>query len=276
MTKAAQSVPALGLNGVSYRTTSRKGLVSDVNLSVQPGQIVVIAGPNGAGKTTLVRMIAGLMKPSEGRILLAGACLASMRHAVRARQIAYVGQSEEPDGRLTVNQYVALGLLPRSGGLERDAPSRARDDALLAVGLRTLADRRLDSLSGGERQKAKIARAICQNPTLLVLDEPTNHLDARARGELLSLVAAMGITVVAALHDLTLIEAFADRVAVLDGGQLTAFGPPAETLSPQRVRSVFGVDMHRLPHPHRNQKLPTLDIQISKPDNTTQPERKTP
>lgn len=273
MTKAAQSVPALGLSGVSYLTRSRKGLVSDVNLSVQPGQIVVIAGPNGAGKTTLVRMIAGLMKPSEGQILLAGACLASMSHAVRARQIAYVGQSEEPDGRLTVNQYVALGLLPRSGGLERDAPSRACDDALLAVGLQTLADRRVGSLSGGERQKAKIARAICQKPTLLVLDEPTNHLDARARGELLSLVAAMDITVVAALHDLTLIEAFADRVAVLEGGQLSAFGPPAETLSPKQVRTVFGVDMHRLLHPDEHRRLPTLDIQISKANATTQSER---
>ncbi len=244
-------------------------------MSVRSGEIVVIAGPNGAGKTTLVRMIAGLLKPSAGQIHLAGRPLASLNHVQRARQLAYVGQSEEPDGRLTVAQYAALGRLPHAGPSERDAASDACLDALTTVGLRPLANRRMDSLSGGERQKAKIARAICQRPGLLVLDEPTNHLDALARGELLSLVAAMGISVVAALHDLTLIEAFADRVALMERGTLSAFGPPAETLSGRRVRDVFGVDLHRLPHPAEDRNLPTLDIPITKPNSMAQTERTT-
>ncbi|MBO6639032.1 MAG: ABC transporter ATP-binding protein [Roseitalea sp.] len=244
-------------------------LVANVSFKVRPGERVAIVGPNGAGKTTLIRMIAGLAAPGTGEVLIDGIPIARTSFAERARKIAYVGQSDEPDGRLTVIDYVALGSIPQARLFAGDSGHDRAGQALRAANLADLAQRRLDQLSGGERQRAKIARAICQRPSLLVLDEPTNHLDPQARGEQLSLVSSLGIPIVAALHDLTLIDAFADKVAVLADGRLQAFGPPDETLSTARVRNVFGVDLHRLRHPVNDYCLPTLDIQIPRPASTS-------
>lgn len=244
-------------------------LVSDVRFTVGPGERIAIVGPNGAGKTTLIRMIAGLARPSAGEVLIDGVSIVNMSFAERARRIAYVGQSDEPDGRLTVIDYVALGSIPHARLFAGDSGVDRAKEALEAASLSNLADRRLDQLSGGERQRAKIARAMCQRPSLLVLDEPTNHLDPQARGEQLSLVASMGIAIVAALHDLTLIDAFADKVAVLADGRLHAYGPPGETLSTSRVREIFGVDLHRLRHPEHDYHLPTLDIRVPQPVSTS-------
>jgi len=240
-------------------------LVSDISFDVGRGECVALVGPNGAGKTTLIRMIAGLAAPGHGEVLIDGQSVAAMSHAERARRIAYVGQSDEPDGRLSVRDYVALGCLPHARLFAGETGQQQARDALEEVRLAHLAGRRLDQLSGGERQRAKIARAMCQRPSLLVLDEPTNHLDPQGRGEQLALVASMGIPVLAALHDLTLIDAFADKVAILSDGQLRAFGPPDQTLSTANVRAVFGVDLHRLKHPARDYDLPTLDIPLLKP-----------
>ncbi len=262
---------ALSLLDVSFWPRGRSqndALVSDVSFAVRPGERIAIVGPNGAGKTTLIRMIAGLASPSAGEILIDGVSLATMSFAERARRIAYVGQSDEPDGRLTVINYVALGCIPHARLFAGDGGLDKAGEALQAASLSDLADRRLDQLSGGERQRAKIARAMCQRPSLLVLDEPTNHLDPQARGEQLSLVSSMGIPIVAALHDLTLIDAFSDKVAVLADGRLRAYGPPGETLSMSRVRDVFGVDLHRLKHPARDYHLPTLDIPMPRPVST--------
>lgn len=256
---------ALDLKGIGFWPQGRSrndALVSDVGFTVRPGECLAIVGPNGAGKTTLIRMIAGLASPSQGEILVDGVPLSTMNFAERARRIAYVGQSDEPDGRLTVINYVALGCIPHARLFAGDSGLDRAGEALEAASLSGLAGRRLDQLSGGERQRAKIARAMCQRPSLLVLDEPTNHLDPQARGEQLSLVSSMGIPVVAALHDLTLIDAFADVVAVLADGRLRAFGPPGETLSTARVRDIFGVDLHRLKHPEHDYHLPTLDIPV--------------
>lgn len=258
---------ALEVRSVSFRTSTHAALVANADLSIKQGEILAIIGPNGAGKTTLIRMIAGLTKPSHGEIVIAGALLSDMSFAKRACQIAYVGQSDDPDGRLTVSEYVALGFLPHAQLFATGMATDISQQAISAVGLSDFTNRRLDKLSGGERQKAKIARAICQKPTILVLDEPTNHLDPRARGELLSLVAGMGISVVAALHDLTLIDAFAHKVAVLEKGELRAFGAPSQILSPELVREVFQVDMHRLSHPSKDHLITALDIQILSEDS---------
>ncbi|HMQ58220.1 MAG TPA: ATP-binding cassette domain-containing protein, partial [Rhizobiaceae bacterium] len=130
------------------------------------------------------------------------------------------------------------------------------------TGLLPMGGRAIGSLSGGERQRAQIARAIAQAPRILFLDEPTNHLDPRARGEVLELVAGLGIAVVAVLHDLSLVAPFASRVAVLEGGRLVVCGTPDRALSPALVRQVFGVDVLRLPHPAENRELTIFDIPI--------------
>lgn len=258
----------IDVRNVSYWPSGRgpaDALVSDISFSIGPGECVALVGPNGAGKTTLVRMIAGLASPGAGSITMNGRSVAAMSFAERARRIAYVGQSDKPDGRLSVADYVALGLVPHAPLFAGDTGRQEARRACEAVGLGELAHRRLDRLSGGERQRAKIARVVCQKPQLLVLDEPTNHLDPQARGEQLAMVAAMGVPIVAALHDLTLIDAFADKVAILAEGRLHAFGPPCETLSTTKVRDVFGVELHRLIHPERDYRLPTLDVPLPRP-----------
>lgn len=266
------SRPVLELNMASFHTKRLPErepfwLVDRVTLVVKEGQILTLVGRNGAGKTSLIRMIAGLAKADHGEVLLNGAPMESFSCMERARHIAYVGQSSTPDGRLSVEQYVALGLMPH-GRLKPVALEERVTDALQTVGLLDFANRKMQNLSGGERQRTMLARAICQRPSLLVLDEPTNHLDPSARGELLSLVASLGIAVVAALHDLTLVDDFADQVAVLEGGRLIACGSPTETLTSERVRAVFDVDLHRLPNPVSGQSIPVLDVPIvRKPAN---------
>lgn len=252
----------LELRQVGYRPRGADALLSDLSLHVHDGEILVLAGPNGAGKSTLIRLIAGLSEPTGGEMRLGGRPYRDVPITERARVIAYVGQSEESCDRLTVSQYVSLGHLPhhRTGG--REAGARATDEALALADLTRLSGRRMGEISGGERQRAKIARAVCQRPRLLVLDEPTNHLDPLARGELLSLVSGLGIAVVAALHDLTLIEAFASHVALIQGGQLVAHGHPVEVLSSERVRAVFSVDLYRMPHPVEARQISVLDIPI--------------
>ena len=269
MTFEKRCPATLSAQGLSYRVRSTKGpvtLLHDISFRIDQNDILALVGPNGAGKTTLIRLIAGLEYPSSGAIFIDGQAIHSLSFIERARRIAYVGQSEEPDGRLFVEHYVGLGRLPHDGffaaGIKTDHAARA----LEALGIKELSARRMDSLSGGERQKAKIARALCQQPSLLVLDEPTNHLDPSARGELLGLVASMEIPVVVALHDLTLIDAFANKVAVISNGRLTAFGAPEAALSTEHVRRVFHVDLHRFDHPIESRKIPALDIALGDVD----------
>lgn len=253
---------ALDLNGLGHCAPGGAELLRDVTLHLHPGEILAVVGLNGAGKTTLIRLLAGLITPTSGTIALRGRPYDTLSSAELARQIAYVGQHDEADGRLSLQDYVTLGTLPHRAALSAADVSARVADALDQVGLSNLASARLEMLSGGERQRAKFARAICQAPNLLLLDEPTNHLDPAARGTLLTAALRLGITVVTALHDLTLIEAFASHVAVLRKGRLAAFGHPAEILQPDAVNEVFGVNLYRLNHPHEDRILPSLDIII--------------
>ncbi|MFT3688563.1 ABC transporter ATP-binding protein [Paenirhodobacter sp.] len=235
-------------------------LVEGVGLSVEAHDRLAIIGPNGAGKTTLLRMLAGVLRPGMGVVTLDGRDLARIPAVERARSIAVVGQSDQPDPRLSVLEYVALGRVPHAG--RRGDDRRIALAALERSGLLPMAGRSMGSLSGGERQRAQIARAIAQQPRILFLDEPTNHLDPRARGEVLELVAGLGIAVVAVLHDLSLVAPFASRVAVLDRGRLVACDTPDRALSLALVRRVFGVDVLRLPHPTDARELTVFDIPI--------------
>ena len=265
---------ALDLDGLGYRAPNGAVLLDTVTLHLLPGEILAVVGLNGAGKSTLIRLLAGLMAPSAGTITLQGRPYTTLSAAERARRIAYVGQHDDADGRLLLHHYVALGTLPHRALLSAAEIDDRVDDALHQVGLAENAAARLDQLSGGERQRAKFARAICQSPSLLLLDEPTNHLDPAAKGALLSAAMRLGITVVTALHELTLIEAFATHVAVLRQGRLAAYGHPAEIFTPDTVHETFGVRLYRLEHPSERRILPSLDIVIGDnadfaPDNRT-------
>jgi iron complex transport system ATP-binding protein len=192
-------------------------------------------GPNGAGKTTLLRAIAGLV-PYAGSIRVDGREVRTQRPGERARTIAVVPQSPLLPPEMTVGEYVALGRTPRLGMLGRPGASdrRAVSSALARLGLDALAERRLGALSGGERQRAVIARALAQEAPVLLLDEPTTALDIGRQQEALDLVSALraegGLTVLSAMHELTLAGRYPDRVALVAGGRVVAHGEPAEVL----------------------------------------------
>ncbi|SIQ96466.1 iron complex transport system ATP-binding protein [Rhizobium sp. RU20A] len=253
----------LDAKDLSFVTASGARIVRDVSLQVASGDRLAIIGPNGAGKTTLMQMLAGLLKPATGSLRLAGRPLDLLRPAERARLVAVVGQSDQPDRRIPVRDYVALGRIPHAGTVSPKVDAFLVCEALERTGMDGFARREMGSLSGGERQRAQIARALAQEPRILFLDEPTNHLDPRARGTLLSLVADLNLTVVAVLHDLHLVPGFATRVAVLSAGAMVASGPAAQALSRETIRDVFGIDLIRLPHPHEDRELTVFDIPLT-------------
>lgn len=252
--------PVLCADKVGFRTLSGQTIVHDVSLEVMAGDRLAIIGPNGAGKTTLLQMLSGMLPASTGRITLDGDPIGRMRGAERARQIAVVGQSDQPDRRVTLGDYVQLGRIPHGNRMSRRDEAGLIAHVLDQTGLASLARREMGSLSGGERQRAQIARALAQQPRILFLDEPTNHLDPGARGMLLGLVSALDLTVVAVLHDLNLVPGFATEVAIIDQGRLIACAPPDEALSRTRVREVFGIEVLRIPHPHENRDVTVFDI----------------
>jgi iron complex transport system ATP-binding protein len=248
--------------GVGYTVQTAEVLVEDVTLSVTDTDRLAIIGPNGSGKTTLLRMLAGTLRPTQGEVLIEDRRMDKLPPTERARSIAVVGQSDLPDARLAVIDYVELGRVPHHGLRRRSEERDIVVDALKRTGLLPMLARPLGSLSGGERQRAQLARAIAQEPKVLFLDEPTNHLDPRARGEMLQLVAGLGIAVVAVLHDLPMVTPFATQVAVMNESRLVALGSPASTLTPALVRQIFAVDVLRLPHPAEERELTIFDIPL--------------
>ncbi|WFP74688.1 ABC transporter ATP-binding protein [Mesorhizobium sp. WSM4906] len=251
--------PVLEARGLGA-TANGRALVDNVSLSLAAGERLAIVGPNGAGKTTLLRMLCGALSPSHGEVRLAGRRLDRITTAERALNIAVVGQTDQPDPRLAVIDYVELGRVPHAGLRRRHHDRDIVVEALRRTGLLPLLARTIGSLSGGERQRAQLARAIAQEPKILFLDEPTNHLDPRARGELLGLVAGFDMTVVAVLHDLALVAPFATRVAVMSNARLHALAPPRQALAQPLIREVFGIDVLHLQHPTEDRELTVFDL----------------
>lgn len=250
---------ALTLQGASLSAGNGRTLLHALDLTVAEGERIAVVGPNGAGKTSLLRLLSGRVAPTQGSVMFRGEAIAGIPTRDRARSIAVVAQGDTPDPRLILRDYVALGRLPHRGRVADAVHAAAVDESLARIGLTALAGRRLENLSGGERQRGAIARAVAQEPTLLLLDEPTNYLDPRARADVLALVRDLGTTVVAVLHDLTLVGPFADRVAVLDQGNLIAIGPPAEALSPSIVEDVFALHCFEVVNPETGRPLLVFD-----------------
>jgi len=248
------SPPAVRLEAVSASYGARPAL-QDVSLAIAPGEFLALTGPNGSGKTTLLRAVLGFLSPTHGQVEVQGTPVARLSPRERARRVAWVPQDEHARDDVPLNEYVLYGRYPHHGRLESEtAEERQLAAATLdAVGLTELADRGLLSISGGERQRATIARALVQSAPVLLLDEPTAHLDIAHQLDILGRVRALTrerrVTVVAALHDLNLAARFADRIVVLSRGRLVADGTPATVLSEELVARVWGIsaDLHREP-----------------------------
>jgi iron complex transport system ATP-binding protein len=214
---------------------------------VPQGQIVAICGANGAGKSSLLRLLYRHQVPRCGTVKLMGRDIWAMTASEAGRNLAAVLQEQPTDFALTARQIVALGRLPyRTGWGAAFSALGSEDAAIIEAAIRrmdlnAMADRAFGTLSGGERQRVMVARALAQEPRVIVLDEPTNHLDIRHQLELLALLKGLGLTVIATLHDLTLAAEFAERVLILAGGRILADGPPDATLTEDNLARAFQV-----------------------------------
>jgi iron complex transport system ATP-binding protein len=236
--------PLLEVRGVRVEIGGR-ALVDGVDVAVDRGEVVGLVGPNGAGKTTLLRAVSGVLTPASGAVLLGGRPIAELGRREFARQVAVVQQLPEAPSAMTVGELVLLGRHPHLGWFEQES-SRDRQIALLAMGragCSELAEREIATLSGGERRRAFIARALAQEPALLLLDEPTANLDAGAQaeiGSLLRALAADGVAVLVVLHDLTLAASVCDRVVLMSAGRVVASGAAREVITAEHVARVYG------------------------------------
>ncbi len=236
----------LVMSGVTVRAGGR-AIVSDASLAALPGTITGLIGPNGAGKSTLLAATLGLRTRDSGTVRFDGEDLAAMTAAARARLCAYVEQFATTTERLTARDAVSLGRIPYQSawqGSPDTADEAVIDESLEAVGMSGFGARAYHTLSGGEQQRVQVARALAQEPRLLLLDEPTSHLDIQAQLLILDLLqkrARAGATVVIAMHDLNLAARFCDRLVVLRAGRVAAQGTPANVLQPELLLDVYGV-----------------------------------
>jgi len=236
-------------------------VLDGVTAMLDRGRLVAIVGPNGAGKSTLLSCLAGLARPDAGRITLDGAPVAAIPARRRARRIGFLAQTPEIAWDVDVRAFVGLGRTPHLGAFgpsEEDAI--AVEAAIDTAGLRAFVDRPVTRLSGGERARALIARALAGRTDWLLADEPLTGLDPGHALDAVALFRALaheaGKGVVVTLHDLTLAARFADRVLMLDQGRLVADAPPEQALTPETLAAVYGVAARR----HVGEEGPLIEI----------------
>ncbi len=240
--------PELRLETISASLGGRR-VVDGVSTSFAAGELVALLGPNGVGKTTLLRAAAGLIGYS-GRILLDGEDLQLLSPRERATRIAYLAQMPTVHWPMRVSDIVALGRLPHLASIARlsEADQAAIDRAIRAAELETLAQRRVTELSSGELARVLLARALASEAQVLLADEPNAALDPYHQLHVMELLheeARRGVAVIAVMHDLRLAAQFADRVLLMNGGQIVASGAPVEVLTAARLSDVYGI--HRGP-----------------------------
>jgi cobalamin transport system ATP-binding protein len=223
-------------------------VLTDMSFSIGAGEVVALIGPNGSGKTTLLKLLLGLLPPKTGQVSLQNRPLHSYPIKERAKTIAYVSQQPAVTFPLTSFELVSLGRYPHALRFNfSSADVAAVETALKVTDSQHLKDRRFSTLSGGEKQKILIARALAQSARVLLLDEPTLHLDVYYQLQILvalkRLCKQQHMTVVSVLHDVNLVSLFADKALLLSAGILRAFGPVTEIVNETNIRELLGVDM---------------------------------
>lgn len=257
----------LELHGIQASYPGRptaQSVLRGIDLQLEPGEMLALIGPNGAGKSTLLRLAGGILRPSAGRASLLDRDLNTMRPREVARQVAVVPQEGPIPVGLVVREMVGLGRTPYARLLlGPSAHDRAMVDwALAAAGVDALAERFVDELSGGERQRVILARALAQEPRLLLLDEPTANLDLLHQVAMLELVRGLtrerGLAVLAAVHDLQLAALYCDRVALMHAGRIVSQGPPEAVLTEPLLLEAFGQRVVLSEHPTHGVPLVAL------------------
>ena len=235
------------VRGLKY-SYNRYMVLDGVDLDVREGEILGILGPNGCGKTTLLKNLNKNLTPAGGCVMLDGTDLDTMVKRDIAKSVAVVPQTNEIRFSFSVREIVAMGRMPfqsMMGGETRE-DSRIVDDAIEKVGLSAMKDRHINTMSGGERQRVMIARALAQTPKILLMDEPTLHLDINTQFEALDLVHDLSresdLTVVIVSHDLPMVARYCDKIAMIHDHRVMCCGTPEEVLTPDNMRTVFNVD----------------------------------
>jgi iron complex transport system ATP-binding protein len=236
--------PLLSLAGVGFRY-GRATVLDNVSLRIEPGEVLGILGPNGSGKSTLLNLMDGLLTPDTGEVSIDGVPLASIQRAGIARQIAMVSQEHHFRFDFSVLQVALMGRYPHLGRLQFEG---ARDmevvrDALRATACLELAQRSIHELSGGERQRVLIARALAQEPKVILLDEPTSFLDLKFKREIFRLIELLSVEkklgVVVVSHDIDLVARYCSKVVLLKGGSIHEIGEPRDVITARNVEAVF-------------------------------------
>ena len=239
-------------------------VLHNVNMKAMPGQILGLVGPNGSGKSTLIKGMARVIGTLSGRILIDSRDIRTIKRDELARLVATVPQNPALPAAFTAFELVLMGRTPHLGLLRYEGGDdfAIAWEAMQATHTQTLAERRVSELSGGERQRLVIARALTQQPGVILLDEPTANLDINHQVEILNLVRNLcfeqSLTVVVALHDLNLAAQYCDWMVMLDGGKVYAEGTPPDILTAANIKKVYGADVYVYPHPVN--KLPTTLI----------------
>ncbi len=224
-------------------TLSKKIIVDGVTLDVEKGEFVGIIGPNGSGKSTLLKTVYRVLKASDGIITIDGRDISEMTLKESALKTSVVTQHNYYNFDFKAKDVVLMGRAPHKKSMEMDNNEDYKivDDALERVGMTDFAERSFYTLSGGEQQRVVLARALAQQTGCMILDEPTNHLDVKYQLQLMDVVGSLGVTVLAALHDLNIAAAYCDRLYLMKDGKVFTSGTPQEVLTEENILEVYGV-----------------------------------
>lgn len=244
----------LSVKNISCRYGS-VNVLSDINVCVEKRAFVGVIGPNGCGKSTFLKHIYGVYSTKTGAIFLNDENIRTIPQKALATKMATVGQENDTNFDFSVQEAVLMGRGPHKKLFEPDSDydMYTVDKALEKTGIQHLAHRSILSLSGGEKQRVIIARALAQEPQLLILDEPTNHLDIAFQLQVLDIVKNLGISVLAAIHDLNLAAMYCDKIYMLHNHSVYCHGTPRQTLTEKNIKEVFGVDADISIHPATKQ-----------------------
>ncbi|MFY0758408.1 heme ABC transporter ATP-binding protein [Metabacillus dongyingensis] len=241
----------VSIKDISASIGKRK-VLKEVNLNIHSGEVAGIIGPNGSGKSTLLKNMSRVIRPDAGVITLSGEYIDKMSSRKLSQHLAIVSQESPVTFDFIVREIVLMGRSPHKGFLKADTKHDEDiiDLALEKVGMKEFKQRSFSSLSGGEKQRVMIARALAQEAKVLLLDEPTNHLDVHHQIQIMDLVQKLkNITVIAALHDLNLAAYYCDRIFVMHQGEIAAYGSPEEVLTKQLLKEIFRVNADINIHP---------------------------
>lgn len=252
------SQPLLQVDALSWQI-SQRDILKNISFDIAPGQFVGLLGPNGSGKSSLLRCLYKYIKPSSGRISFENHDIQHLEQNAYAQKVAVVLQHTPQQFHLSVTEVVALGLVPHQSvfGGRTQADKEQIQQAINQVGLNGKETMDFELLSGGEKQRAMIARAIVQKPQLLIMDEPTSHLDVKYQIQVMELAKSLGITILASFHDLNLASSICDQLLLLKNGELVANGAPKDVVTEENLSHVFDVCTQVNRHPQKDVPLVT-------------------